>query len=402
MKEKTTQKANKIYLDYASATPVAADVALLVKDTLMKCYGNAGSLHKDGVTAKKIIDGAKRESAQALFAHPDEIIFTSGATESNNLAIRGTVLAFKNTQKFAHKKPHIIVSNIEHASVLEVCQALVKEKIADVTYISVDKEGIIDPKKIAEAIKPETVLISIMYANNEIGVIEPIKEIAKVIRHYRKDNAKKFPVFHTDGAQATNYLDMNVERLGVDLMTVSSGKIYGPKGVGLLYIRRKTPISAIIFGGGQENGLRSGTENTPLIAGFGLALKVARKISEKESIRLTKLRDWLIKELEKNFEGVIINGSKNFRLPNNINITLPKYESEELVLRLDAKGFSISAKSACDSGNNEESHVLSAIGKREDSKIGSLRITLGRNTSKKDLEKFLIALTNSLKVMLIA
>jgi cysteine desulfurase len=343
-------------------------------------FANAGAIHEFGVSSEILLSQNREEVAQILGAHADEIIFTSGATESNNLAILGTVQ--KNNL-------HIVTTNIEHASVLETCKYLdlpagrQGNQEIEVTYVPVEENGIVNPEKIRKALKKNTVLVSVMYANNEIGTIQPIKEIAKVIRNFNKVNSTKV-IFHTDATQAMNYLPINVEKLGVDLLSLNSGKIYGPKGVGLLYVKRKTPITKIMHGGEQEFNLRPGTENIPLIVGITLALKITEKMKEKEAKRLTTLRDYFFAKLLKLQYEIKINGDSVERLPNNVNITIPKIPSDLLVIELSAHGIYASEKSACKSGDKKASHVIQAL--REGVDEGSLRFSLGRSTTKKDID----------------
>ncbi|MFA6324926.1 MAG: cysteine desulfurase family protein [Candidatus Paceibacterota bacterium] len=425
---KSNQKSNSpykislskkiIYLDNASATPIDPFVLNAMHKVLKSNFANPGSIHDFGVKAKNILEEKREEVAKILDAHSDEIIFTSGATESNNLAILGTV-ARQNLTREGTMLPHIVTTNIEHPSVLETCKYLEKTGQAEVTYVGVEASGIVDPKKIKAALKENTVLVSVMYANNEIGTIQPIREITKEIRHYKKvkagsfsnglagggDPVKRgpeknllaslsFPLFHTDATQAINYLPIRVESLGIDLMSFNSGKIYGPKGVGVLYIKRKTPIGKIIHGGGQELGLRPGTENLGLIEGLVESLKITQKIKEKESERLVKLRDFFITEilkLKQQSQSFTINGDLKNRLPNNINISISKIPSDLFVLELSSRGIYISEKSACKSGEKAGSYVIQAIhgvkGKNlcSRNKVGSLRFSLGRQTTKSDI-----------------
>ncbi len=349
--------------------------------------------------------GPRRFVASLLSAHPDEIIFTSGGTEGNNLAITGVIASYKlQATSYKIKIPHIITTNIEHSSVLEVCRYLEKTKQARVTYVPVGANGIVDPKEIKKALKKETILVSVMYANNEIGTIQPIREIAKAIRNFRKSNVKgqmskvAFPLFHIDACQAAQYLDLHVDRLGVDLMTINSGKMYGPKGVGALYVKRSTPIAPILMGGGQEHGLRSGTEAVPQICAFAKAFEIARGMSDSESKRLSALRDFLIGRLQKDFPRATINGDLGARLPNNVNVSFPDFDSELLVIELDAAGIALSSKSACEHDNPDESYVLRAIGAtKKGEKTGSLRISMGRSTTKKDLTLLVSALQKIFK-----
>ena len=311
--------------------------------------------------------------------------------------------------------PHIITTNIEHSSVLETCKYLEKNKLAEITYVSVEENGIVDPKKIKKAFKQNTVLVSVMYANNEIGTIQPIQEITKEIRYFNKINSKKI-LFHTDATQAINYLSIKVEKLGIDLMSFNGGKIYGPKGVGVLYVKRKTLINKILFGGEQEFNLRPGTENVASIVGLVEALKITEKIKEKENKRLNELKNYFISKLlqNKNLQGprkgvsqtiansyfakVIINGDLEKRLPNNINISIPKIPSDLLVLEFSARGIYISEKSACKSGDKAGSYVIKAIrSKTKDKNLNSLRFSLGRQTTKTDIDYVIKSLEQILK-----
>lgn len=378
--------ATNIYLDYAASV-----------------LPNPSSIHNAGVLAKDKLEGSRTVVAGVLGAHKDEIIFTSGATESNNLAIQGVVLA-------SSVFPHIITTNIEHPSVLETFKLLEKRKLAEISIVPVEENGIVDPKKIKKEIKENTVLVSVMYANNEIGTIQPIKEIAKEIRHFNKTNslghrptgeAKKV-LFHTDAVQAVNYLDLNVERLGVDLLSVSGAKIEDSGRVGLLYKKRNVSLANVFGGGDQEMGLRPGTENLQEIIKFSSALKKTQDVKEKENKRLTKLRDYFVQKIIKNFGEffVLVNGDLENRLPNNINITFPKIPSDLLVIELSAKGVMVSSKSACKSSKAEGSYVIKAIRPEADLEIGGLRFSLGRDTKKSDIDytiKILSAILQKLK-----
>lgn len=403
------------YLDYASATPIDKKVLKLMSTYEKVFFANATSIHSSGLKARSIIEEARNMIAKGINAHNDEIIFTGSSTESNAMVILGIV----NNYQLQNKGiiPHILTTEIEHPAVLNNFKNLQKGGKAEVTYIKVDKRGLVDPKDIKESIKTNTVLVSVMYANNEIGTIQPIQEIAKVIRHHRKHVASKgktgsslkasssfvpYPLFHTDATQAMNYLfTSNAEKLGVDLLSFNGSKIYGPKGVGVLYKKRSIKLSPIYSGGDQEFGLRSGTENMTSIAGLALAFEITNKIKNKEVARLTKLRDYCIKQLLSlkipPFQ-IILNGDDRERLPNNINVSIKGISSELLVIELDAYGVEVSSRSACKSGDDEGSYVLRAL--RRDDKIneegGSLRITLGRDTQKKDIDKFLLSLSKIL------
>lgn len=379
-----TRKQKRVYLDYAAAAPVRDEAKKAMLEA-MRVFANPGTIHGDGVGAKKLLEDSRAIVASTLGARVKEIVFTSGATESNNIAIFGSVFAW-----LAHnegKKPHIIATRIEHPSVLEVCKHLEHKGIVEVTYIDVSPEGIIDVKKLREGLRPETVVVSIIYASNEIGVIQPVREVAKEIRHYKKhvlgNHESKYPLLHTDASQAPLYEDLNLETLHVDLMTLSSQKIYGPHGVGMLFVRLGTKLEKIMMGGTQEFDLRPGTENISGITGFAKALELAIAERESESIRLREIQDYCFSELEKNFSAkFLVNGSRTSRLPNNVNITFPNFDSELLVIELDAKGIAVSEKSACNTGDTE-SYVIESL---RSSDTGSIRISFGHATKKSDID----------------
>jgi cysteine desulfurase len=422
------EKSKEIYLDYASATPLDKGVLAVMNSVFKKYFANPSAIHNLGVETSKILEDSRVYIAQVLGARREEIVFTSGATENNNLAVMGVLE--KYYQNFS-SKPHIVTTNIEHPSVMEVCKYLEKTKKAEITYVPVEENGVIDPRKIQKALKPNTVLVSVMYANNEIGTIQPIKEIAKEIRHFRKIQKDSFlnglagvgdpgnrgpeknylseflnifPVFYTDATQAINYLPINVLKLGVDMLSFNGDKIYGPKDVGVLYIKKNTPLSKISFGGNQEFNLRPGTENTASIAGLSFALKITEKIKEKESKRLYALRNYFIKKILGISCDIKINGGMEDRLPNNVNITIPKFPSDLLVIELSARGIYISEKSACKSGEKKGSYVIDAINSNINSHInkkivgeGSLRFSLGRETTKRDIDYTVKSLKDILK-----
>ncbi len=390
---KSNDKIRKIYLDYASGARTTE--------------ANSGAIHDLGVKEKNKLENARKKIAQILHAHANEIIFTSGATESNNLAILGLVQNFGKQFKL----PHIVTTNIEHVSVLEVCKYLEKTGRAEVTYVEVEVTGIVDPKKIKKALKKNTVLVSVMYANNEIGTVQPVRVIAKEIRHWKKGSKVNFsapsslsqskitllPFFHTDATQAINYLPINIEQLGVDLMSFNSAKIYGPKGVGVLFVKRNTPVSPIMFGGNQEFGLRPGTENVAVAFEIAKALELTEKIKEQEVKRLTKLRDYFFNKLSKMPYGIVANGDLENRLPNNVNITIPNIPSDLLVLELSAKGIMSSSKSACKAGDGKASYVIEAVNPNAKDTDGSLRLTLGRDTTKSDIDNTIKILSKILQ-----
>ena len=411
----------KIYLDNASTTPIDKRVIKIISSLERDFFANASSIHTSGVKVRDIIEEMRGKIAKGINAHNDEIIFTGSGTESDALAILGVISYI--TQHITHNKdflPHIVTSQIEHPAVLENCKFLENRGEIEVTYVGVDKNGIINLEELKESLKDNTILVSIMYANNEIGSIQPIEEIAKIIRHFRKGKSAPqgiasgsletkpfpadFPVFHTDACQAMNYLyTENIEKLGVDMMSFNGSKIYGPKGIGILYKKRNVELSPIYAGGGQEFGLRSGTEDVASIAGFSLAFEITNKIKNKESERLTKLRIYAIEKLMSiNIKPykIILNGDKEKRLPNNINISIKGISSELLVIELDAKGIEVSSKSACKSSDDEGSYVLKAINgndEKVDGEVGSLRITLGRFTTKDHIDKLIFVLTKILE-----
>jgi len=369
------KKPNKyIYFDYAASAKA-----------------NPSSIHSAGIDAKNKLQNSRMVVAGVLGVKPEEIIFTSGGTESNNLAIQGVVLNWQDKGL-----PHIITTNIEHPSVIETFKLLEKRKLAQITIVPVETNGIVDPKKIKKEIKKNTVLVSVMYANNEIGTIQPIKEIAKEIRYFRKINSTTFPLFHTDAVQAVNYLDLTTDKLGVDLLSLSGSKIEGAGRVGVLYKKKTIKLAKVFGGGDQEGGVRPGTENLSEIIKFSSALKIAQNTKEKENKRLEKLRDYFIERLQaldirkSGVQRPQLNGDLKNRLPNNINVTFPKIPSDLLVVELSAKGIMASSKSACKSGESGSSYVINAIHQKRDSQvdsgIGGVRFSLGKDTTKKDID----------------
>ncbi len=390
----------RIYLDHAAATPMLPEVLSAMHASASGDFGNPSSIHKEGVSAKKSLEVARGSIAETLGVRADEIVFIGSATESCNLALIGAVRGWKKAHE--GKTPHVIVSAIEHDAVLAPARMLEAEG-ALLTILPVDQYGIVDMSALVSVITKDTVIISIGYANNEIGTIQPIREITGAVRNWKKDvrgtsrDVKPsgddiYPLVHTDACQATNYCDIRLPQLGVDMLTMNAAKIYGPKGIALLALRRDIPIEPVVVGGGQEGGLRAGTENLPLIVGFNQALTHAVASREVESARLTDLRDALISGLS-SIDGVCINGSVTSRLPNNVNFSLKDADHEFLVLALDAKDISVSTKSACNETDADTSHVLSALveGGRNGGTSG-IRVTLGRNTTKEDIETFLSVL----------
>ena len=419
------QYAKKIiYLDNASTTPINREVKKEIDRYMTEEFGNPNSIHKMGVVAKNAVENARKSVAAVFNSHLDEIIFNSGGTEGNNAAIFGVFNRLrKNGIKYSDMRA--ITTNIEHSSVLGCFKELERRGVA-VDYTPVDENGIIDPKKIKELLRPETVLVSVMYANNEIGTIQPIKEIAKVIRAFKKNLSSAssplqpttyhlqpsknspqpttynlqpipYPHFHTDTCQAPLFLNLNVQELGVDIMTIDGQKIYGPKGVGALFIKRGVMIEPIIYGGGQEKGLRSGTENVPLIVGLGKAIEIAGKNRIKNSERLSEVRDYGIRKIEDKIPQAVLSGDRVRRLPNNINISIPGIDPEFVVLQLDEKGIVCSTKSAC-LKDESVSYVIAVLGKDKKYSQSSLRFSLGLNTTKKDMDYLVKMLTDFVKL----
>lgn len=370
----------RIYLDYASLTPTDLRVIREVKRFSAPKYANPSSIYQEGVLAKKALADARKRTAGFIQAHGDEIVFTSGGTEANGLAIEGIL---RSARVNGVEKPHLITSVIEHSSVIALGKML--ESVGgEVTYISVNENGVVNLDEIKKFIKPNTVLISIMMVNNEIGTIEPIRDIAKVVRKAREVNNSNYPLLHTDASQAY-LLDLNVNKLGVDLLTLDSNKIYGPHGVGALYVKRGIKIEPIIYGGGQESERRSGTENIPSIMGFALALDLIAENREAETIHLNDLRQLFIQGLKEINPNIKINPDSAEVSPHILNVSIPNIDNEFFVLQLDAKGISCSTKSSC-LQDEDESYVLKEIG--ADSKI-SVRFSFGRWTKKGGVKKVL-------------
>ena len=385
-----------IYLDYASATPVNKKVLKILSKTEKSFFANGSAIYKTGVLTRSLINESRLSIAKSLNAHADEIVFVGSGTESDALAIFGTINYFKKV--FPKIKPHVIVSKIEHPAVLENVRLLESKNIIEVSFAPVLTNGILDVGVFKDLIKENTVLVSVMYANNEIGTIQPIEEIAKIIRKYKKDKSLYkegsvvYPILHTDACQAMNYLfTENVEKLGVDLMTFNSSKIYGPKGIGVLFKKRNVKLEPLYAGGGQEFELRSGTESVSLIRAIDMALQITNKLKEKEFKRLSKLRDYGIEEIlnlsKKHPFAICLNGDKDQRLPNNINISVEGLPSELLVIELSAQNIFVSEKSACKSGDDNGSYVIKAINGKNDQATGSVRITLGRQTTRRDINE---------------
>jgi cysteine desulfurase len=358
-------------MDHAATTPVDVEVKKEMDRFYSEDFGNPGSFNNYGLKAKKALNEARGKVASVLNCGNDEIIFVGSGTESINLAIQGLAKFYKG------KKDHIITTKVEHHAVLHTCEFLEKEGY-EVTYLDVDRYGMVDIEQLQKEIKDETFLISVMYANNEIGTIMPIKEIAKIAK---ENNV----TLHTDACQAS-CLDIDVDSLGVDMMTINGSKLYGPKGVGILYKRKNVTLKPVIYGGGQEFGLRSGTENVPCIVGFAKSLELVQINKDKENKRLIKLRDKMIKGLME-IDDTILNGHPDERLSNNVNITFLNIEGESILTFLNEDGISASSGSACTSGSLDPSHVILATGMPYEAAHGSIRFTLGKSNTEEDVNK---------------
>lgn len=368
-------------MDHAAATPLDSQVFLAMKPFFNGVYGNPSSLHSQGQQADKALAHARATIASSLGAHPENIIFTSSGTESDSLAIYGVAKAH------AQHGRHIISSALEHDAVLKPLEDL-KKQGWQITYIQPDNRGIIKTEDVMAAIRPDTVFISLMHANNEIGSINPIAEIGRKLLQYRKNNNTTYPLLHTDACQAVNYLDISVEKLHVDLMSINGSKIYGPKGTGFLYIRNSVSLEPVILGGGQEKKLRSGTENIPGIVGLAKAMELVQKNKAKESKRIESLAQYFWQKIQKQIPDITLNGPAigADRLINNININFAGIEGEALLLYLDAYGVMCSTGSACSSKTLEPSHVLKALGMSYQESQGSVRFSFGKENTKEQVD----------------
>jgi len=361
----------KVYLDHNATTPTHPEVVKAMLPYYEEVFGNASSIHQFGQQARKAIDKAREKVADFIGAKPEEIVFTSGGTEADNFAIKG--VAYANEKK----GNHIITSSIEHHAVLNPCKYLEKQGF-QVTYIPVDRYGLFNPDEVKKAVTKETILITIMHANNEVGTIEPIAEIGKIAK-------EKGICLHTDAVQTVEKIPVNVDKLNVDLLSLSGHKIYGPKGIGALYIRKGTRIQPLIQGGHHEKNRRAGTENVPAIVGLGKAIEIAKETMEGESIRLTNLRNKLCSGIGEKIDHVHLNGHPGKRLPNTLNMSFEFIEGESIILSLDMKGIAVSSGSACTSGSLEPSHVLKAMGVDPAIAQGSIRFSLGKDNTEEDI-----------------
>jgi len=366
---------NRTYLDYAATTPTHPEVVKAMLPYFSDAFGNPSTLYSYGQEARKAVETARNKIASLINAHSEEMVFTSGGTEADNFAIKG--VAYANE----HNGNHIITTPIEHHAVLEPCKFLEKRGFT-VTYLPVGKYGLVDPQDVKNAITDKTILISVMHANNEVGTIEPIAAIGKIAK-------ERGIIFHTDAVQTVGHIPVDVDKLGVDLLSISAHKFYGPKGIGALYIRKGTKLAPFIHGGAQEKGQRAGTENTPGIIGFSKAVEIAMQEMTEERTRLSHLRDRFIKGLLEQIEQIQVNGHPTERLPNNVNITIDSTRGDLMLLKLESEGIYASTGSACSSSNPEPSHVLLALGLSPEQAGSSLRFTLGRETTESDIERVL-------------
>jgi cysteine desulfurase len=368
----------RAYLDYNATTPVDPEVLAAMMPYLGENFGNASSIHSAGQAARGAVDRARESVAALIGAKPAEIVFTSGGTEGDNLAVFGIAFSSFASGADGAAKKHIITTTIEHHAVLHSCQALEKQGIA-VTYIPVGRDGVVDPDDIRRALRPETVLITVMHANNELGTIQPIEEIGRIA-------AEADIYFHSDAVQAAGKLALDVNRLGVDLLSVSAHKIYGPKGAGALYVRSGTPLEPQFHGGHHERDRRPGTENVPGIVGLGKAAELARKNLEADTVRIGALRERLEKALLASIPSVRVTGDRSRRVANTTNLTFAGAGGEALLIALDLQGVACSTGAACSSGAVEPSHVLLAAGLSADEARSSLRFSLGRLTTAEEIE----------------
>ena len=375
-----------IYMDHAATTPVRPEVVAAMMPYFTEYFGNPSSIYTLAQKSRGVVDTARRTVAKALGCRASEITFTSGGTEADNAALKGVAFALRNVGN------HIITTVIEHHAVLHTCHQL-EQFGFEVTYLPVDGYGLVDPEEVAGAVNDRTILVSVMLANNEIGTIEPISEISAAVGRVAQAMGRRVYV-HTDAVQAIGAVEVNVKRLGVDLLSLSGHKIRGPKGIGALYIKRGTPFEPLITGGGQEREKRSGTENVPAIVGLAEAMRLAETEREATSPHLTSLRDRAIAGIQDRIETVKLNGHPTRRLPNNVNVSFENVEGEPILLGLDFAGICASSGSACSSASLEPSHVLTAIGLPAHLAQGSLRITFGRENTEEDVDYMLDTLTD--------
>jgi len=381
-----SEKSKKIYFDYAATTPVDPAVFEVMRPYFSEKFGNASSLHQFGQDVAAAVVGARHQVAKFLNCEPNEVIFTSGATEGNNAIIKG-IGANRSLAKKIGGKVHVIISAIEHECVLAATEFLAKQEIAEVTLLPVNKDGILEIEELEKNIRPNTALVSVMYANNEIGTIQPIVQISELLKKINQGRENKI-YFHTDAVQAINYLDCDVQKLGVDFLTLSGHKFYGPKGVGVLYVRGGAKFDKFMHGGEQEFHLRAGTHNSPGIIGLGEAISlVTKNFSHNKEIK--RLRDKLINGVQQKISHAFLNGSPSSRLDNNINFRFEGVEGEAILVSLDLEGIGISTGSACAAKSLEPSHVLVALGLNHLEAHSSVRFSLGRYTTEAEIDRVL-------------
>lgn len=373
----------RIYLDHAATTPIDPQVAQAMQPFLTEQFGNPSSLHQEGREARQALEQARASLAKFLNAQSEELIFTGSGTESCNLAIIGSALAMQDKGK------HVITTKVEHHAVLEAFTFLEQQGFT-VTWLDVDEFGMVTPQIVADAIKEDTILVSVIMANNEVGSLNPIKEITRRCKQVKSDL-----LVHTDACQATGAVKLDVKSLGIDLLTINASKIYGPKGIGLLYKQKQAKLMPIIHGGGQEKGLRSGTQDVSAIVGFAKAVELLDLHSEKTR----ELRDYFIAKLQETIPGIVVNGHSKDRLPNNVNVSIPGMDGETLVIFLDQKGIACSTAAACTTASTEPSHVLLAMGKTEAEAKSSLRFSLGKSTTKEAIDYTVEQLLASIEIL---
>ena len=371
---------DRAYLDHAATTPVDPEVAEAMARVLRETHGNPSSIYAEGRAARAAVDRARDEVAAAINADPSEIVFTSGGTEADNLALRGAMIARRD------ERDGLVTTAIEHHAVIDTARDLESRFRVRLDVIGVDRYGLVEPDAIRDAIDERTSLVSVMHANNEIGTIEPIAEIGAICRD-------EGVTFHSDAVQTVGALELDVREIPIDLLSINAHKFYGPKGVGALYVRRGTRIATMQTGGGQEKGRRTGTENVAGIVGLGVALRIARERRPTESPRQSQLRDRIIAGVEARVRGAVLTGHRTERLPNNASFCISGTDGESLIVALDLEGFAVSSGSACTSGETEPSQVLLALGLDRELAKGSLRVTVGRSTTEAQVDRFIDALS---------
>lgn len=388
------ENKTRIYLDNAATTPVDPEVFETMKPYFAEKFGNPSSVHQFGQEAAAAVVGARQQAADFLNCQASEIIFTSGATEGNNTVIKGIGRSKKLAQKLGGK-PHIIVSSIEHECVSAAAQSLLDEGLAEITFLPVNEEGIVELDELEKAVKGNTVLVSIMYANNEVGTVQPIGQIGELLKNLNAGRRNKI-FFHTDAVQGINYLECDVQKLGVDFLSLSAHKFYGPKGAGALFVRRGAFFEKYMHGGEQEFKLRSGTHNTPGIVGLGAAISKVKAQTQKNQ-EILRLRNKLIDGVLGSISGSALNGSRQHRLPNNANFRFDGVEGESVLVSLDFEGMAVSTGSACASKSLEPSHVLTSMGLTHIQAHSSIRFSLGRQNTEQEIDRVLAVLPSIIK-----